>query len=62
MLVPLGEDPRGQPLLRCTVIILLRCTIVILLCRQRTGPGRLEIAARTPLHMASLAIFDYRRL
>ena len=49
-------------LLRCTLIILLRCTIFILLCRERTGPARLEVRPRTPPQMASLAIFDYRRL
>ena len=28
----------------------------ILLCRERTGPARLEVRPRTPLQMASLAV------
>src|SRR5260370_3039410 len=44
-------------LLRCTVIILLRCTIFILLCRERTGPARLEVRPPHPVADKLISLF-----
>jgi len=50
--VPIQRHMHRLTPLHCTFIILLRCTIFILLCRERTGPTRLEVRPRTPLRIS----------